>query len=108
MRQVSSLAFLLVIKIVGARDLLGNNSLPDSKAPYPTAPPWSPTAPPPPTPTNPQEDCPTGWVDSAEGCYLFQYTKSITWRAAQDDCESLGGFLAEVKTEEQARFLVRN
>ena len=101
MRHIPSLALLVVIKIVRADDILGNNSLPDSKAPYPTAPPQ-------PTPTNPQEDCPTGWVDSAEGCYLFQYTNSITWRAAQDECESLGGFLAEVKTEEQARFLVRN
>ena len=79
MKRSIILAFLLVIKMVGADESLGTNVY-----------------------------CPSGWINSAEGCYLFQFTKSVTWRAAQEECESLGGFLAEIKNEEQARFLVRN
>ena len=53
------------------------------------------------------EDCTPGGVNSVEGCFLFEYTVAVTWRDAQEECESLGGFLAEVKTEEQAMLLVR-
>ena len=52
-------------------------------------------------------ECPPGWVNSVEGCFLFEYTVAVTWRDAQEECEGLGGFLAEVKTEEQAMLLVR-
>jgi hypothetical protein len=54
-----------------------------------------------------EEGCPAGWIISVEGCFLFEYTKAVTWRDAQEVCESSGGFLAEVKTEEQAMLLVR-
>ena len=53
------------------------------------------------------EGCPSGWVNSLEGCFLFHYTSNITWRDAQEECEKMGGFLAEIKTEEQAMLLVR-
>ena len=52
-------------------------------------------------------DCPTGWVNSAEGCFLLHYTKACNWRDAQEECEAMGGFLAEIKSEEQAMLLVR-
>ena len=32
--------------------------------------------------------------------------ESLTWREAQDMCEGLGGYLAEIKSEEQQTFLV--
>jgi hypothetical protein len=54
-----------------------------------------------------EEGCPPGWVNSVEGCFLFEYTKAVTWRDAQEVCESMGGFLAEIKTEEQAMLLVK-
>ena len=53
------------------------------------------------------EGCPPGWVNSVEGCFLFEHTVAVTWRDAQEECERLGGFLAEVKTQEQALLLVR-
>ena len=53
-----------------------------------------------------EEGCPVGCVNSVEGCFLFEYTKAVTWRDAQEVCESSGGFLAEIKTEEQALLLV--
>jgi len=53
----------------------------------------------------PGEGCPIGWVDSIEGCFLFHYTKATTWGEAQFECEKVGGFLAEPKTEEQAGLL---
>ena len=31
----------------------------------------------------------------------------LTWRQGQEECERLGGFLAEIKTVEQQSFLVR-
>ena len=30
----------------------------------------------------------------------------LTWRQGQEECERLGGFLAEIKTLEQQNFLV--
>ena len=31
----------------------------------------------------------------------------LTWRQGQEECEKLGGYLAEIKTEMQQAFLVR-
>eukprot|EP00092_Neocalanus_flemingeri_P057378 GFUD01068188.1.p1 GENE.GFUD01068188.1~~GFUD01068188.1.p1 ORF type:complete len:310 (+),score=76.33 GFUD01068188.1:33-932(+) len=53
----------------------------------------------------PPEGCPAGWINSLEGCFLFHYTKNLAWREAQEECERLGGFLAEIKSEEQAVML---
>jgi len=44
-------------------------------------------------------------VNSLEGCFLFHFTQKLAWREAQEECERLGGFLAEVKSEEQATLL---
>merc|ERR1712215_600746 len=57
------------------------------------------------TSSNPPKDCPTGWINSMEGCFLFHHTKEMTWREAQEECEKLGGFLAEPKHQEQAALL---
>ena len=51
--------------------------------------------------------CPSGWVESVEGCFLLDYSRQTSWREAQDLCESRGGYLAESKTEAQQIFLVR-
>ena len=32
--------------------------------------------------------------------------ESLSWREAQDVCEGLGGYLAEIRSEEQQTFLV--
>ena len=55
----------------------------------------------------PPEGCPPGWINSQEGCFLFLFNKHVTWREAQLECESLGGFLAEVKNQEQSTLLVK-
>merc|ERR1711936_857584 len=57
------------------------------------------------TSSQPPKDCPTGWINSMEGCFLFHHTKEMTWREAQEECEKLGGFLAEPKYQEQAALL---
>ena len=51
--------------------------------------------------------CPSGWVESVEGCFLLDYSRQTSWREAQDLCESRGGYLAESKTQAQQIFLVR-
>ena len=55
----------------------------------------------------PPEGCPPGWINSQEGCFLFLFNKHVTWREAQLECERLGGFLAEVKNQEQSTLLVK-
>ena len=80
MKQNMALVFLLVIHMSGAEEI-GRTST--------------------------TEGCPPGWVNSLEGCFQFQYSKNITWREAQEECERAGGFLAEIKSEEQAMLLVR-
>ena len=59
------------------------------------------------TTSHPINGCPYGWVNSLEGCFLFHHEENTTWRDAQEECEWLGGFLAEPKSEEQITFLVR-
>lgn len=53
----------------------------------------------------PTEECPPGWLDSAYGCYLFHFAQTGTWADANEQCELLGGFLAEPKREEEAAIL---
>jgi len=73
---------------------------------YSTTRPWHSTTRPYPTTTAvPTEGCPPGWVDSIEGCFYFHYTQALTWTDAQYECERLGGFLAEPRTEEQGDLL---
>merc|ERR1712179_231912 len=85
-----------------------------STYPAPTAAPtWPPTAAPTAAPTGPTTTtpvptgCPVGWVESTEGCFLFHNTATgLTWRQGQEECEKLGGYLAEIKSEMQQAFLV--
>ena len=73
--------------------------------------------------TAPNPDgCPVGWVQSTEGCFLFHHTGitvmlkrrikvrillaiGLTWRQGQEECEKLGGYLAEIKSQMQQDFL---
>jgi len=56
---------------------------------------------------NPGRRCPEGWIFYDEICYLFHYEATImTWREGQEECEKLGGFLAEIKTEAQQQYLM--
>merc|ERR1719500_1038371 len=58
--------------------------------------------------TAPNPDgCPVGWVQSTEGCFLFHHTAiGLTWRQGQEECEKLGGYLAEIKSQMQQDFLM--
>jgi hypothetical protein len=58
------------------------------------------------TTSNPIDGCPYGWVNSLEGCFLFHHEVNTTWQDNQEECEWLGGFLAEPKAEEQIKLLV--
>lgn len=51
------------------------------------------------------EGCPDGWVESIEGCFYFHSTQTLSWLEAQAACESIGGYLAEPQTEDQAVLL---
>merc|ERR1719158_300167 len=53
----------------------------------------------------PTEGCPQGWVDSIEGCFLFYFNKRLSRDRAQYECERLGGFLAEPRTQQQVDML---
>ena len=52
--------------------------------------------------------CPDGWMDGGHlGCFYFHYEENkVNWVEAQAACELLGGYLAEIKTEEQNNFVV--
>ena len=49
-------------------------------------------------------------VRTIEGCselyFLFTAT-GLSWRQGQEECERLGGYLAEIKSQDQQDFLVR-
>merc|ERR1711970_66605 len=49
--------------------------------------------------------CPTGWVDIKEDCFLFHETKSLTWTEAKLECENEEAFLAEPTDEDQIELL---
>ena len=74
--------------------------------------------------TVPAGVCPYDWIESLEGCFLFHYTggkwtvdisvfsrslgliENLTWREAQTVCEDLGGYLAEIRSQDQQTFMV--
>jgi len=51
--------------------------------------------------------CPDDWFDAGSlGCYmLLESAVDLTWVQAQDQCEQIGGYLAEPKTESHASLL---
>merc|ERR1711892_433748 len=64
------------------------------------------TQPPTESPTDP---CPDGWFNAANlGCFYFDNSRPdrhLTWVEAMDVCDNMGGYLAEIQTQEQADFI---
>jgi len=48
--------------------------------------------------------CPDGWVHNGDDCYKISQ-KALNWYQAQEECWGQGGFLAEIKSEEQQKSL---
>ncbi|OWF52530.1 asialoglycoprotein receptor 2-like [Mizuhopecten yessoensis] len=48
-------------------------------------------------------DCPNGWIKHQQ-CYLFSHDK-LSWTGAIVMCKLLGGYLAEVQTDDEKTFL---
>ena len=46
------------------------------------------------------------YEERSEMNFLFTAT-GLSWRQGQEECERLGGYLAEIKAQEQQDFLVR-
>jgi len=61
------------------------------------------------TTSKPLNDCTTGWIYAGKlGCFYFNTNPDkygLSWIEAQGQCEIEGGYLAEVKTEEEHEFL---
>merc|ERR1719470_140323 len=53
--------------------------------------------------------CPDGWINADYlGCFFFDNSKPdrhLNWLEAMDACDNLGGYLAEIQSEEQANFI---
>merc|ERR1711910_49536 len=58
-----------------------------------------------PTTTLPPFECPSGWVDANPGCFRLEFNSSLTRHEALLLCESVGGFLAEPKNQDQVDML---
>merc|ERR1712013_873081 len=52
----------------------------------------------------PEGVCPDGWFNAHRlGCYYFDYAdEEVSWVEAMDVCDRMGGYLAEIQTQEQA------
>ena len=46
-------------------------------------------------------------LKDAVNCISCFTATGLSWRQGQEECERLGGYLAEIKTQEQQDFLVR-
>merc|ERR1712013_863623 len=68
---------------------------------YSTATTWKPQTT---TTEAPEGVCPNGWFNAHQlGCYYFDYVdEEISWVEAMDICDRMGGYLAEIQTQEQA------
>merc|ERR1712037_371786 len=53
----------------------------------------------------PPFECPSGWVDANPGCFRLEFNSSLTRHDALLLCESVGGFLAEPKNQDQVDML---
>merc|ERR1711892_1598756 len=58
---------------------------------------------------SPTDTCPDGWFNAANlGCFYFDNSRPdrrLTWVEAMDVCDNMGGYLAEIQTQEQADFI---
>jgi len=54
-------------------------------------------------------ECPDGWFNADYlGCYYFDVEypdRNLSWVEAMDVCDKMGGYLAEIQTEEQAELV---
>jgi len=57
--------------------------------------------------TSSSTSCPDGWIDGSQlGCFYFHSEENkLSWVEAQAVCEGLGGYLAEIKSQEQNNFV---
>merc|ERR1712013_487503 len=55
----------------------------------------------------PEGVCPDGWFNAHHlGCYYFDYVdEEVSWVEAVDVCDRMGGYLAEIQTQEQAELI---
>ncbi|XP_069106630.1 CD209 antigen-like [Argopecten irradians] len=60
-----------------------------------------------PTPTRRPRDCDDGWTTSPEKCYYYSEDKT-NWETAKDRCEAMGANLVEMKTDEEALYVMEN
>merc|ERR1711892_1643903 len=58
---------------------------------------------------SPTDTCPDGWFNAANlGCFYFDNSRPdrhLTWVEAMDVCDNMGGYLAQIQTQEQADFI---
>ena len=47
------------------------------------------------------QSCPDGWVHSLSSCYQVSATDNLNFYGAQQYCAELGGFLAEITSEDE-------
>merc|ERR1712013_921014 len=71
---------------------------------YSTATTWKPQTT---TTEAPEGVCPDGWFNAHHlGCYYFDYVdEEVSWVEAVDVCDRMGGYLAEIQTQEQAELI---
>ncbi|XP_069106989.1 perlucin-like protein [Argopecten irradians] len=60
-----------------------------------------------PTPTPRSRDCDDGWTSSLGKCYYYSEDKT-NWINAKDSCETKGANLVEMKTDEEALYVMEN
>jgi len=46
-----------------------------------------------------ETDCNPPWIETPVGCLIFLHTEVDSWAGAQAECDSLGGFLVEAKSQ---------
>ncbi|KAL3864558.1 hypothetical protein ACJMK2_006230 [Sinanodonta woodiana] len=51
-----------------------------------------------------QRDCPDGWIQHTDNCYLFSHDVE-TWPGAWSICRAVGGFLAEIHDAKENAYI---
>jgi len=59
-------------------------------------------------PIPPSQECPEGWLQNLEHCFLFGSDGLGSWAEAKEYCEEKGGFLAEIPNEQTNTYLADN